>query len=54
MSRLADCFARAKEKKRAALIIYLTGQDPDDDTSRRLMLAAVEACGEPRARGEMK
>ena len=43
MSRLADCFARAKEEKRAALVIYLTAQDPDDATSRRLMLAAAEA-----------
>ena len=43
MSRLSDCFARAKEKKRAALIIYLVAQDPDDETSRRLMIAAAEA-----------
>jgi len=43
VSRLADCFARAKEKKRAALAIYLTAQDPDDETSRRLMIAAAEA-----------
>ena len=42
-TRLADCFARAKEKKRAALVIYLTAQDPDDETSRRLVLAAAEA-----------
>ena len=43
MSRLADRFARAKAEKRAALVIYLTGQDPDDETSRRLTLAAAEA-----------
>jgi tryptophan synthase alpha chain len=43
VSRLSDCFARAKAAKRAALVIYLTGQDPDDETSRRLMLAAAEA-----------
>jgi tryptophan synthase alpha chain len=43
VSRLAEIFARAKEKKRAALVIYLTGQDPDDETSRRLMFAAAEA-----------
>ena len=43
MSRLPAIFARAKEQKRAALVIYLTGQDPDDDTSRRLMFAAAEA-----------
>jgi tryptophan synthase alpha chain len=41
--RLTQIFARAKEKKRAALVIYLTAQDPDDETSRRLMLAAAEA-----------
>ena len=41
--RLSEIFARAKAKKRAALVIYLTAQDPDDDTSRRLMLAAAEA-----------
>jgi tryptophan synthase alpha chain len=43
VSRLSDCFARAKAAKRAALVIYLTGQDPDDETSRRLMFAAAEA-----------
>ena len=43
MSRLKDRFARAKAEKRAALVIYLTGQDPDDETSRRLVLAAAEA-----------
>jgi tryptophan synthase alpha chain len=43
VSRLSDCFARAREKKRAALVIYLTAQDPDDETSRRLMIAAAEA-----------
>jgi tryptophan synthase alpha chain len=43
VSRLAEIFARAKEKKRAALVIYLTAQDPDDETSRRLMFAAAEA-----------
>jgi len=42
-TRLSQIFARAKEKKRAALVIYLTAQDPDDETSRRLMLAAAEA-----------
>ena len=41
--RLGECFARAKAGKRAALVIYLTAQDPDDETSRRLMLAAAEA-----------
>ena len=43
MSRLDDCFARARAERRAALIIYLTAQDPDDETSRRLMLAAADA-----------
>jgi tryptophan synthase alpha chain len=43
VSRLDDCFARARAERRAALVIYLTAQDPDDDTSRRLMLAAAEA-----------
>ena len=43
VSRLQECFARAKAGKRAALVIYLTGQDPDDETSRRLMHAAAEA-----------
>jgi tryptophan synthase alpha chain len=43
VSRLKDCFARAKAGKRAALVIYLTAQDPDDETSRRLMCAAAEA-----------
>jgi tryptophan synthase alpha chain len=42
-TRLSDCFARAREKKRAALVIYLTAQDPDDETSKRLMIAAAEA-----------
>ena len=42
-TRLIDCFARAKAEKRAALVIYLTAQDPDDETSRRLVLAAAEA-----------
>jgi len=43
VSRLKECFARAKAAKRAALVIYLTGQDPDDETSRRLLFAAAEA-----------
>ena len=41
--RLSEAFARAKAEKRAALVIYLTAQDPDDDTSRRLIMAAAEA-----------
>jgi tryptophan synthase alpha chain len=43
VSRLDDCFARARAERRAALVIYLTAQDPDDETSRRLMLAAADA-----------
>jgi tryptophan synthase alpha chain len=42
-SRIADAFARARAEKRKALIIYLTASDPDFETSRRLMLAAVRA-----------
>ncbi|HXU05358.1 MAG TPA: tryptophan synthase subunit alpha [Polyangia bacterium] len=42
-TRLTQIFARAKAAKRAALVIYLTAQDPDDETSRRLVLAAAEA-----------
>jgi len=43
VSRLADRFAAARAEKRAALVIYLTADDPDVDTSRRLILAAAEA-----------
>jgi tryptophan synthase alpha chain len=42
-SRLETCFARARASKRAALVIYLTADYPDGDTSRRLMMAAIEA-----------
>ena len=41
--RLAAVFARARAEKRAALIIYLTADDPDSETSLRLMRAAVDA-----------
>jgi tryptophan synthase alpha chain len=43
VSRLATRFAQAREEKRAALVIYLTADDPDGDTSRRLMLEAAAA-----------
>jgi tryptophan synthase alpha chain len=43
VSRLADRFAAARAGKRAALVIYLTADDPDPETSRRLILAAAEA-----------
>ncbi len=41
--RLAARFARARAEKRAALIVYLTADDPDGATSLRLMRAAAEA-----------
>jgi tryptophan synthase alpha chain len=41
--RLAARFARARVEKRAALIVYLTADDPDGATSLRLMRAAAEA-----------
>jgi tryptophan synthase alpha chain len=43
VSRLGARFAQAREEKRAALVIYLTADDPDGDTSRRLMLEAAAA-----------
>jgi tryptophan synthase alpha chain len=42
-NRIARAFARAKSEKRAALVVYLTANDPDAETSQRLMLAAAEA-----------
>jgi tryptophan synthase alpha chain len=41
--RLGARFARARAEKRAALIVYLTADDPDGATSLRLMRAAAEA-----------
>ncbi len=41
--RLAARFARARAEGRAALIIYLTADDPDGETSLRLMQAAAES-----------
>jgi tryptophan synthase alpha chain len=41
--RIAAAFARARQQKRKALVIYLTAGDPDADTSRRLLLAAAHA-----------
>lgn len=43
MSRLAQAFARARSEGRTALVLYLTAGDPDAETSRRLLLAAVRA-----------
>ncbi|MDB4981490.1 MAG: tryptophan synthase subunit alpha [Myxococcales bacterium] len=43
MSRLPAVFARAREARRKALVIYLTAGDPDHETSGRLMRAAIDA-----------
>ena len=43
MSRLADAFARARDERRAALVIYLCAGDPDLDTTVRLVGAAADA-----------
>jgi tryptophan synthase alpha chain len=43
ISRIAGAFARARSQGRKALVLYLTGCDPDFDTSRRLLLAAARA-----------
>ena len=43
MSRLPAVFARAKAARRRALVIYLTAGDPDHETSRRLIAAALDA-----------
>jgi tryptophan synthase alpha chain len=43
VSRLGDCFARARAQNRKALVIYLSAGDPNLETSRRLMVAAAEA-----------
>jgi tryptophan synthase alpha chain len=42
-ARLGAAFARAKAEKRAALVVYLTANDPDAETSQRLIMAAAEA-----------
>jgi tryptophan synthase alpha chain len=41
--RLAAAFARARQERRKALVLYLTAGDPDLETSQRLMLAAARA-----------
>jgi tryptophan synthase alpha chain len=41
--RLSARFARAREEKRAALVIYLTAEDPDGATSLQVMKAAADA-----------
>ncbi len=43
MSRIARRFEKVASERRKALVLYLTAQDPDFDTSRRLLLAAAEA-----------
>lgn len=42
-TRLSAAFARARQEKRKALVLYLTASDPDFETSRRLMVAAARA-----------
>lgn len=41
-TRIAAAFARAKAERRAALVIYLTADDPDPATSLRVMQAAID------------
>lgn len=43
MSGIEGAFARCKEENRAAFIPYLTGGDPDLETSAQLLTALVEA-----------
>jgi tryptophan synthase alpha chain len=43
VSRLKQVFARAREARRKALVIYLTAGDPDHETSVRLVAAAIDA-----------
>jgi tryptophan synthase alpha chain len=42
-NRLAGAFSRARAEGRKALVIYLTGSDPDFETSKRCLLAAARA-----------
>jgi tryptophan synthase alpha chain len=42
-ARIDRVFARARAENRKVLVVYLTALDPDFDTSRRLMLAAIGA-----------
>jgi len=46
MSSIATTFARCREEKRAAFIPYLTGGDPDLETSGRLIEALAEGGGD--------
>jgi tryptophan synthase alpha chain len=43
VKRLASVFARTREARRKALVIYLTAGDPDHETSGRLIDAALGA-----------
>ena len=43
MNRIAACFARARAQHRKVLVVYLTAQDPDFETSRRAIQAAIDA-----------
>lgn len=43
MSGIEEVFARCREEKRAAFIPYLTGGDPDLETSAHLLSALVDA-----------
>jgi len=43
VSRIADCFARARAERRKVLVVYLTASDPDLETSRRAIQAAIDA-----------
>ena len=42
MSRIAGAFARARAERRKLLVVYLTACDPDLDTSRRAIQAAID------------
>ena len=42
-SRLEQCFKRARDENRAALGIFITGGDPDIDTSSKLLLKLPES-----------
>jgi len=43
VTRIADCFARARAQRRKLLVVYLTACDPDLETSRRAIQAAIDA-----------
>ena len=43
VKRIAACFARARAERRKVLVVYLAAQDPDFETSRRSIQAAIDA-----------